>query len=64
MDLQAGDDDIEHGGEGIATIGYVFVDHDTGVPDEQGPREEENKMQGAKAQAFGETGFLAIFVSV
>lgn len=64
MDLQASDNDIEHGGEGIAAIGDVFVDHDTRVPDEQGPREEEDEMQGAKSQAFGETGFPAIFVSV
>lgn len=62
MDLQSGNDDIEHGGERLSAIRYVLVNHDARKPNQQRPREEENAMQGAQPQALGQSALLPILV--
>lgn len=60
--LQAGDDDVEHGGEGLSTIGDALVDDDGGEPHEQRPRQEENAVQRSEPKALGQPSLFPILV--
>ena len=50
---QASNDDVEHGGEGLAAVGNPLVDDDAGEPNEQCPGEEKHRVHGAEAEALG-----------
>jgi len=46
--LQASDDNIEHGRERFATISDSLVNNDACEPNEQSPRQKQDKMQRTK----------------
>ena len=46
-DLQSSDDDIEHGSEGLSSIGNVLVDNNAGEPNKQCPWKKQDTVQGA-----------------
>jgi hypothetical protein len=62
MHSQASDNNVEHGGEGLAAVRDLPVDDDAGEPDEQRPRQEEHRVHGPEAEALGESAPLAVLV--
>lgn len=50
---QASNDNIEHGGEGVAAIGDAFVNDDAGVPDKQCPGKEKCAVHETQAKTLG-----------